>query len=65
MPAISDPSGAFHFSALPPGRFHVKLAASGLAPLAADVQSVLAPKIAPVLIPDGVVNADDPDAGGQ
>jgi TonB family protein len=34
--AISDPSGAFHFSALPPGRFHVKLAASGLAPLAAD-----------------------------
>jgi len=34
--AISDPSGAFHFSALPPGRFHVRLAASGLAPLAAD-----------------------------
>jgi TonB family protein len=34
--AIADASGAFHFSALPPGRFHVKLAASELAPLGSD-----------------------------
>jgi TonB family protein len=34
--AITDSSGAFHFSALPAGRFHVQLAASGLAPLGAD-----------------------------
>ncbi|HEX3694862.1 MAG TPA: TonB family protein [Polyangia bacterium] len=34
--ALTDSSGAFHFSALPSGRFHVQLAASELAPLAAD-----------------------------
>jgi TonB family protein len=34
--AITDPSGAFHFSTLRPGRFHVRLAASELAPLGAD-----------------------------
>ena len=34
--AITDPSGAFHFSMLSPGRFHVQLAASGLGPLGAD-----------------------------
>jgi TonB family protein len=34
--AITDASGVFRFSALPPGRFHVKLAASDLAPLVAD-----------------------------
>jgi TonB family protein len=34
--AITDASGAFRFSALPPGRFHVKLAASTLAPLASE-----------------------------
>jgi TonB family protein len=34
--AITDASGGFRFSALPPGRFHVKLAASALAPLGAD-----------------------------
>ena len=33
---ITDPSGAFRFSELPPGRFHVRLAASELAPLGAD-----------------------------
>jgi TonB family protein len=34
--AITDASGAFRFSALPPGRFHVMLAASTLAPLVSD-----------------------------
>jgi TonB family protein len=34
--AITDAAGAFQFQELPPGLYHVKLAASGLAPLAAD-----------------------------
>jgi TonB family protein len=33
---VTDAAGAFHFSALPPGHFHVTLATSALAPLAAD-----------------------------
>ena len=34
--AVSDPAGTFHFQALPPGRFHVKLAAAQRTALAAD-----------------------------
>ena len=34
--AITDAAGTFQFQELPPGRYQVKLAASGLAPLAAD-----------------------------
>jgi TonB family protein len=34
--AVTDATGAFRFSALPPGRFHVKLAASARAPIGAD-----------------------------
>jgi TonB family protein len=38
--AITDPSGAFHFPALLPGRFHVMLVAAELAPLEADEEVV-------------------------
>ena len=34
--AITDATGAFQFPTLPPGRFHIKLAAAGLAALSGD-----------------------------